>query len=83
MKNLVEDLVEAGTHIVFSKVRTERFKSTFFSSCSVNWNQLGLNIQNSSSLEIFKRALLSFNCKSMQGSSSKRIKIINTPAFGP
>ena len=43
-----------------SNVRTERFKSTFFPSSSLNWNQLGLNIQNSSSLEIFKRALLSF-----------------------
>ena len=42
------------------KVRTERFKSTFFPSCSFNWNQLGLNIQNSSSIEIFKRALLRF-----------------------
>ena len=42
------------------KVRTERFKSTFFLSCSFNWNQLGLNIQNYSSIEIFKRALLSF-----------------------
>ena len=40
--------------------RTERFKSTFFPSCSFNWNQLGTNIQNSSSLEIFKRALLTF-----------------------
>ena len=37
---------------------TERFKSTFFPSCSFNWNQLGTNIQNSSSLEIFKRELL-------------------------
>ena len=40
--------------------RTERFKSTFFPSCSFNWNQLDTNIQNSSSLEIFKRALLIF-----------------------
>ena len=40
--------------------RTERFKSTFPPSCSFNWNQLGTNIQNSSSLEIFKRALLIF-----------------------
>ena len=39
---------------------TERFKSTFFPSCSSNWNQLDPNIQNSSSIEIFKRALLSF-----------------------
>ena len=43
---------------MFSKVRTERFKSTFFPSCFLNWNKLGLNIKNSSSLEIFKRALL-------------------------
>ena len=41
-------------------VRTERFKSTFFPSCSSNWNQLDPNIKNSSSIEIFKRALLSF-----------------------
>ena len=40
--------------------RTERFKSTFFPSCSCNWNQLDPNIQNSSSIEVFKRALLSF-----------------------
>ena len=40
--------------------RTERFKSTFFPSCSSNWNQLDPIIQNSSSIEIFKRALLSF-----------------------
>ena len=35
---------------MFSKVRTERFKSTFFPSCFLNWNKLGLNIKNSSSL---------------------------------
>ena len=46
---------------MFPKVRIERFKSTFFPSCFLNWNKLGLNIKNSSSLEIFKRALLSFN----------------------
>ena len=40
--------------------RTERFKSTFLPSCSSNWNQLDPNIQNSASIEIFKRALLSF-----------------------
>ena len=45
---------------MFYKVRTERFKSIFFPSCSVNWNKLGLNIKQSSSLKIFKRALLSF-----------------------
>ena len=33
--------------------RTELFKSTFFPSCCFNWNQIGTNIQNSSSLEIF------------------------------
>ena len=42
------------------KFRTERFKSIFFPSCSSNWNQLDPNIQNSSSIEICKRALLSF-----------------------
>ena len=36
------------------------FKSTFSPSCSSNWNQLEPNIQNSSSIEIFKRILLSF-----------------------
>ena len=41
-------------------IRTERFKSTFFPSCIFNWNQLDPAIQNSSSLEIFKRALLTF-----------------------
>ena len=40
--------------------RTERFKSTFPPSCSSNWNQLDPNIQNSSPIEVFKRALLSF-----------------------
>ena len=40
--------------------RTELFKSTFFPSCSFNWNQLDTNIQNSSSLIIFKRALIIF-----------------------
>ena len=40
--------------------RTERFISTFFLPCSPNWNQLDPNIKNYSSIEIFKRALLSF-----------------------
>ena len=40
--------------------RTECFKSTFSPSCSSNWNQPGPNIQNSSSIEIFKRELPSF-----------------------
>ena len=40
--------------------RTERFKSTFFPSCYSIWNQLDPNIQNSSSIVVFKRALLSF-----------------------
>ena len=39
---------------------SERFKSYFFPSCIFNWNQLDPAIQNSSSLEIFKRALLKF-----------------------
>ena len=43
-----------------SNFKTERFKSTFFPSCSFNLNQRDTNIQNSSSLEIFKRALLIF-----------------------
>ena len=43
-------------------VRTERFKSTFFPSCSSNWNQLDPDIKNYFSIEIFKRALLSFIC---------------------
>ena len=41
-------------------IRTKKFKSTFFPSCTSNWNQLDPNIQNSSSIEIFKRALLKF-----------------------
>ena len=41
-------------------IRTERFKSTFFPSSTFNWNQLDPSIQNSSSVEIFKRALLKF-----------------------
>ena len=40
--------------------RTERFKSTFSPSYSSNWNQLDPNKQMSSSIGIFKRALLSF-----------------------
>ena len=41
-------------------IRTERFKSTFFPSCVLNWNQLDPDIQNSPSLDLFKRALLTF-----------------------
>ena len=41
-------------------IRTERFKSTFFPSSTLSWNQLDPNIQNSSSIESFKRALLKF-----------------------
>ena len=41
-------------------LRTERFKSTFFRSSTLSWNQLDPNIQNSSSIEISKRALLKF-----------------------
>ena len=37
-------------------VRTERFKSIFSPTCSSNWNQLDPNIQNSTTIEIFKRA---------------------------
>ena len=44
----------------FTYIRTEPFKSPFFPSCIFNWNQLDPAIQNSSSLEIFKRALLKF-----------------------
>ena len=40
--------------------RTKQFKSTFFPSCIFNWNQLNPDIKNSSSLKIFKRALLKF-----------------------
>ena len=39
-------------------VRTERFKSTFFPSSTLSWNKLHPNIQYSSSIEMFKRALL-------------------------
>ena len=41
-------------------IRTKQFKSTIFPSCIFNWNQLNPDIKNSSSLEIFKRALLKF-----------------------
>ena len=41
-------------------IRTKRFKSTFFPSSPFNWNQLDPSIQNSSSVEIFKRSLLKF-----------------------
>ena len=41
-------------------ISTKKFKSTFLPSCTFNWNQLDPNIQNSSSIEIFKRALLKF-----------------------
>ena len=40
--------------------RTERFKASFFPSSTYNWNQLDPDIQKSSSLEIYKRALLKF-----------------------
>ena len=39
-------------------IRTERFKSTFSPSSTHSWNQLDPNIQNSPSIQIFKRALL-------------------------
>ena len=38
--------------------RTERFKSTFFPSCSSNWNQLDPNIQNSASIEFLNEHYL-------------------------
>ena len=38
--------------------RTERFKSTFFTLSTLSWNQLDPNIQNSSPIDTFKRALL-------------------------
>ena len=41
-------------------IGTERFKSTFSPSSTLSWNQLDPNIQNSSPIEIFKRALLKF-----------------------
>ena len=37
-----------------------RVKSTFPPSSTLSWNQLDPNIQNSSSIDIFKRALLQF-----------------------
>ena len=67
--------------------RTERFKSTFSPSCSSNCNQLDPNIQNCSSIEIFKRALLSFNrrksAKAYRNSPSTRTKITNKTSIGP
>ena len=41
-------------------MRTERFKSTLSPSSTLSWKQLDPNIPNSSSIEIFKRALLKF-----------------------
>ena len=41
-------------------VRTERSKSTSTPSPTLSWNQLDPNIQNSSSVDIFKGALLKF-----------------------
>ena len=46
--------------LMFPYIRTKQFKSTFFPSCIFNWNQLNPDIKNSSSLEIFKQALLKF-----------------------
>ena len=40
--------------------RPERFKASFFPSSTYNWNQLDPDIHKSSSLEIYKRALLKF-----------------------
>ena len=40
--------------------RTECFKASFFPSSTYNWNQLDPDSQNSSSLGIYKRALLKF-----------------------
>ena len=40
----------------------ERFEASFFLSSTYNWNQLDPDIQKSSSLEIYKRALLKFIC---------------------
>ena len=40
--------------------RTERFKASFFPSSTYIWNQLDPVIKNSSSLQIYKRALLKF-----------------------
>ena len=40
--------------------RTERFKASFFLSSTYNWNKLDTDIQKSSSLEIYKRAVLKF-----------------------
>ena len=57
-------------------VRTERFKSIFSPSSTLSWNQLDPNIQNSSSIEIFKRALLKF-IRQKADSPSTRIEIIN------
>ena len=75
------------SNLTVPKVSTERFKSTFPRSCSFNWDKLNPNIQNSSSLEMFKRALLSFIRpkpeRLYKKSPSKRIKIVNTTSTRP
>ena len=40
--------------------RIERFEASFFPFSTYNWKQLYPDIQKSSSLEIYKRALLKF-----------------------
>ena len=50
--------VQIILHLLLTSV--QNFKSSFFPSCIFNLNQLDPAIQNSSSLEIFKRTLLKF-----------------------
>ena len=69
-----------------SNVRIQRFKSTFFTSCSLNWNQIGLNMQNFSWLEIFKRVLVSFirpqPAKVYKAHHPKGLKLLTRLRFG-
>ena len=52
--------VRSNDSLVIPYIRIKQFKSTCFPTCIFNWNQLNPDIKNSSSLEIFKRALLEF-----------------------
>ena len=45
---------------LYITVELKRFKTSFFPSSTYNWNKLDPDIQKSSSLEIYKRALLKF-----------------------
>ena len=45
-------------------VKHNFFRSSFFRSAVIEWNKLNLNIRNSESLNIFKKNVLKFICRS-------------------